>query len=638
MIFGLSVYYGINLAVDRAVRVDAEAKGRQWAEYFIETMPRLGEIMSTGRLDEEQHAVLTSAERVGDVFRFKLFDQHGGVVLASDEFDYNADPVVDREHSATAAAVIATGVSNVSVNDGTGVQNRPPLYAEAYVPIEGAGGRVEGVVEVYLDQTQTAALFRTTFAVLAAGLAVAAGLAFGLPMLAYVLRSKQANDARSRVEFLASHDAMTGLLNRTSANKRLEWMLRERTHDLAVVLIDVDDIKAINDTKGHGAGDALIEHVARALAAACGPHDLAGRPGGDEFILVLADRTRDQVNNVVKGLLAAVREPISVAGHTVLGRVSAGIYLVGVQRDGLADVMRYADAALVEAKIDGGNCYRYFSPELEERLRNRREIEQRIRDGLENKLFDLHYQPLFSAKDHRCAGFEALLRLPDGAGGFIPPSDFIPIAERVGLINEIGRRVIHEAARTAAGWSDNLFVSINLSARQFADGLLVGHVRSALAESGLRPGRLEVEITESMLIENTEEVAAQLNALHELGISIAMDDFGTGYSSLGYLWQFGFDKLKIDRTFVAALEHNDQQARAILDTIIVLGHKLNMTVTAEGIETEHQASVLAGLDCDHFQGFLYGRPKPAADLAPLLLGHVVAETDQHEPSPVALRA
>ncbi len=621
VLFGSAIYFGVNYAVDRAVAVDAERKAAQWAAYFIDTMPRIAALTETGALAADQLEVVATAEKLGDVFRFKLFDSNGGLVLVSDEAMFNLEAPDEREHSDKAATVVATGESSISVNDGTGKANRPPLYVEAYVPMLGTDGQLAGIVEVYIDQTGTAEIFRTAFAALTIGLAVVAALAFGLPTLAFLFRSRQVNEARQRVEFLAHHDPMTGLLNRGTFTDRLESALKLAEtvqRPITVAFFDVDDFKAINDNYGHEAGDEFLKHVARCLEGLARPDDLISRPGGDEFIVALVGRTPDETVQYVEAAMQAVRQPITIRGKVVVGRLSAGFYRVELGAT-LADAMHKADVALYQAKVDGRNTYRLFTDEMEANMTARRALEQLVRESTAAKSFELHFQPLLRADTKRCVGFEALLRMPDGKGGLVPPAAFIPVAEAMGVINEIGAWVLHEATRVAASWPDDLFVAVNLSVKQFADGRLIDHVREALEVSGLKPRQLELEVTESMLIENAEGVGAQLKALRELGVSIAMDDFGTGYSSLGYLWQFGFDKLKIDRSFVAALDAQDERAREIVDTIIVLGHKLEMTVTAEGIETDYHASVLSELACDHFQGYLYGRPAPATDLAAFLM-------------------
>jgi diguanylate cyclase (GGDEF)-like protein len=616
-----TIFFGIDMTVKHAVAVDAERKARSWSSYFIDTMPALDDLISSGSPDESQIRVISAAEKIGDVFRFKLFDKNGDMTLVSDELAYSAEGASNREHSAKAAEVLRSGVSNISLNDGTGKPNRPPLYVEAYVPVLDQTGSARGVVEVYVDQTSTAALFKNIFAILAVAISAIAALTFGLPMLAYLMRSRQALEARRRVEYLAHYEPMTGLLNRASFTERLEGILQHRRSEeaLSVVFLDIDDFKSINDRYGHEAGDELLKHVARCISAICGEDDITARTGGDEFTLALTGRDTAESVDLVEQLMHAVGEPILVRGQAITGRLSCGIYVVETHVRSMSEVMLHADVALYQAKLDGKNNYRLFSPELERSMRERKALEHLVVETAAAGGFELHYQPLLHAQSGQCAGFEALLRLPDGRGGFVPPGTFIPILESTGLIGAVGKWVIEEATRSAATWPEHLFIAVNLSVKQFHHGELVDQIKHALAASGLRPERLELEVTESMLMENSSSIEQQFRDLRALGVSIAMDDFGTGYSSLGYLWKFGFDKLKIDRSFISALSHDDARAREILDTIIMLGHKLDMSVTAEGIETKHQAEVLTSLSCDQFQGYLYGKPGPLSQIAPFLL-------------------
>jgi diguanylate cyclase (GGDEF)-like protein len=617
IVLGCAVFFGIDAAVNRAVSADGEHKAREWASYFIEQMPNLNRLITTGSPDASQRERIATAEKIGDVFRFKLFDRQGDLTLVSDE---SASAVSD-DGNAKALEVMRTGTSKVSLNDGTGKKNRPPLYAEAYVPIVDGHGGLRGVVEVYIDQTATASLFKTSFAALSLTLALVAALTFGLPTMAYLLRSRQASEARQRGDYLAHFEPMTGLLNRASFTAKLDQLLLGKDHgqNLALVLFDIDDFKAINDTHGHEAGDSFLKHVASCITGVCREADLAARPGGDEFILALTDRSEADVIELVDQLRRALGQPIHFQGKNLAATLSAGIYMVDRDADGMADALHKADVAHYQAKLDGGNTCRLFSEEVESGMRARRELEQLIRRTVEQEGFELYYQPLLHTQSGACAGFEALLRLPNGQGGYISPLTCIPVIEAMGLINVVGKWVIEEATRTAATWPSHLFIAVNLSVKQFADGALVGHVKNALASSGLRPKQLELEVTETLLMQNTESTARQLTELRKLGVALSMDDFGTGYSSLGYLWQYRFDKLKIDQSFISALSHDEDKAREILDTIIMLGHKLEMTVTAEGIETAHQAEVLAALACDHVQGFLYGRPAPASEIALFLL-------------------
>ena len=616
-----AVIVGINYAVNHSVSANAEQKAQQWAKFFIEEMPNLNQLIATGRPDPIQLERVTSAAKIGDVFRFKLFDRQGHLTLVSDEVAYASEGATAREQSDKAAQVLKTGNSNVSLKDGTGKKNRPPLYVEAFVPIVDGHGGVRGVVEIYIDQTQMASLLKSSFAKLSMGLAFFAALTFGFPMMAYLLRSKQASEARQQVDYLARYEPLTGLLNRASFTEELDAILREgeRGKSLALVLLDVDDFKAINDSHGHEAGDEFLKHVAACITGLCRETDVASRPGGDEFILALTSRSESDIVALVEQLMRDTAEPIVRENKSISGKLSIGIYLVDRQTDTMADALHKADVALYQAKADGRNTYRLFTEDMETGMRARRALEQLIGRATAQNGFELHYQPLLHAESGACAGFEALLRLPDGKGGYVSPLTCIPVIEAMGLINAVGKWVIEEATRTAATWPSHLFVSVNLSVKQFEDGTLAGHVKRALDSSGLRPKQLELEVTETLLMQNTESTARQLAELRELGVALSMDDFGTGYSSLGYLWQFRFDKLKIDRSFISALCHNEKKAVEILDTIIMLGHKLDMTVTAEGIETAHQAEILVSLSCDHVQGYLYGPPAQASEIALFLL-------------------
>ena len=333
-----------------------------------------------------------------------------------------------------------------------------------------------GVVEVYIDQTKTASLFKTSFAALSLTLALVAALTFGLPMMAYLLRSRQASEARQRGDYLAHYEPMTGLLNRASFTAKLDQLLRRRGHgqSLALVLLDIDDFKAINDTHGHEAGDEFLKHVASCITGVCRETDLAARPGGDEFILALTGRSEADVIELVDQLRRAVGQPIHIQGKSLAAKLSAGIYMVDRDVDGMADAMHKADVALYQAKLDGRDTCRLFSEDLENGMRARRELEQLIRTTAEQEGFELHYQPLLHTQSGACAGFEALLRLPNGQGGYISPLTCIPVIEAMGLINVVGKWVIEEATRTAATWPSHLFVSVNLSVKQFEDGALVG--------------------------------------------------------------------------------------------------------------------------------------------------------------------
>jgi EAL domain-containing protein (putative c-di-GMP-specific phosphodiesterase class I) len=289
-------------------------------------------------------------------------------------------------------------------------------------------------------------------------------------------------------------------------------------------------------------------------------------------------------------------------------------------------LLKCSDLALYKAKDDGRNCARFFEPEMDAEMQARIELERTIRDAVLHDRFELHYQPLFQMSDRRLIGFEALIRLRTEDGKLIPPLVFIPVAEDMRLIDKIGAWVLREACHTAATWPEELTVAVNLSPAQFLAGSISTVVAAALVEAGLAANRLELEITESLILANTEANMAELRTLKAMGVAIVMDDFGTGYSSLSYLWRFPFDKIKIDRSFMQGFEGSDRHAETVVKTIIALGRELHMRVTIEGIETAEQVTFLEGADGDQAQGFYFGRPLPAAEIA----AKILANFQQHQ--------
>jgi diguanylate cyclase (GGDEF)-like protein len=399
---------------------------------------------------------------------------------------------------------------------------------------------------------------------------------------------------------------------------------------LAIHYVDVDRFKDVNDTLGHDTGDDLVREIGRRLQAAAGEADVVARIGGDEFALVQRRATRhEEVIAFAERLIARVAEPCVARGHEIAATASIGTLWMpppdehrhDPQRDGGVDAvlaLKRADIAMYKAKSLGRNRFCVFDPSMDSELQERRRIEQRIRHAVLHDGFDLHFQPLFDASDRSLTGFEALLRLPVGDGTTISPAAFIPVAEDMGLISTIGAGVLLRACEAARHWPEPLRVAVNLSPAQFADGSIVAAVRDALQRSGLAPHRLELEITEGLLLTSTESVMRDLAELKAMGTAIVMDDFGTGYSSLSYLWRFPFDKIKIDRSFIGALNAGDETVRNIVRTIVSLGRSLRMRVTAEGVETDGQANYLSALACDQLQGFLLGRPVPQAEVAALI--------------------
>jgi diguanylate cyclase (GGDEF)-like protein/PAS domain S-box-containing protein len=429
-------------------------------------------------------------------------------------------------------------------------------------------------------------------------------------------------EAQDQIAYMAHHDALTGLANRTLLTEKLNAALASAgsQHDgVAVHFIDLDRFKSVNDTLGHDGGDFLLKTVAERLREVIRADDVVARLGGDEFVIAQAGvKNKDQARGLAQRLIDTVTAPIELKEHTIIATVSVGIALAPEDGNNPERLLKSADLALYRAKAEGRNCIRFFQPEMDAQMQARCKLERIIRDAVMLDRFELHYQPLFEMSDRRLIGFEALIRLPAEDGTLIPPLEFIPVAEELRLIGKIGAWVLREACRTAATWPEDLTVAVNLSPAQFSAGFS-DVVAAALKESGLAGRRLELEITETLLLRNSQVIMAELHALKAMGVAIVMDDFGTGHSSLSYLWRFPFDKIKIDRSFMQGLEGSDCDASTVVKTIIALGRELNVRVTVEGVETAAQAAFLDKIDGDQAQGYFFGRPVPGSEVSAHIL-------------------
>ncbi len=428
---------------------------------------------------------------------------------------------------------------------------------------------------------------------------------------------RRQNRAISR---MAHFDALTGLPNRLMLGKMLRdgLSMQPPGRTIAVLLVNLDRFKEVNDTLGHLIGDALLQQVASRLLHCVDDRDLLGRFGGDEFLVIREieepDDAAAHAAALAQRIIEAMAAPFTLDAHRLTIGASVGIALATEGRIEADVFLGNADLALFAAKNEGRGTYRFFVPEMEERMRARRQLEHDLREALGSGQLGLEFQPLVDLQSQRVAGFEALLRWSHPTRGRISAAEIIPIAEETGLILPIGAWVLHQACSEAMRWPEPIKVAVNLSPAQFRDNTIPQTVASALRTSGLPASRLELEITESFFMSNSDATLAILAELRALGVRIAMDDFGTGYSSLSYLQQFPFDKIKIDRSFVANIS-TCTVAVSILEAIVALAGKLNMITTVEGIETEEQAKIAFDLGCTEMQGFLFGPPQPAADLA-----------------------
>lgn len=421
---------------------------------------------------------------------------------------------------------------------------------------------------------------------------------------------------------LGSKDALTGLFNRSAFSARLQEALSESERSkkpVAVLCIDLDRFKNVNDTLGHPIGDALLAKVADRLRSAVRKGDIIGRLGGDEFAII--QRGADQpiaAESLAARLVDLVSRTYVISCHSITIGASVGI-AVSSTDEGDTDtdtLMKRADLALYRAKSAGRGRFSFFEPEMDAQMQRRRALEIDLRRALALREFQLAFQPQFHVDGETLVGFEALLRWDSAARGPVSPADFIPLAEEIGLMIPIGEWVLREACKQAASWEQPLTVAVNLSALQFQSPKLVETVASALVHAQLSATRLELEITESALLDETEMVLDALNAIKALGVRISMDDFGTGYSSLSYLQKFPFHKIKIDQSFVRRMEQ-DSGSKAIVRAVAALGASLGMTTTAEGVETLEQLDLVRTEGCTHVQGYFTGRPMTAQDAAKL---------------------
>ena len=425
-----------------------------------------------------------------------------------------------------------------------------------------------------------------------------------------------------KIEYMAHHDALTDLANRVLLNERLEHALGSRIHReqmVAVHHLDLDQFKAVNDTFGHPAGDKLLKMVADRLRGLVRATDTIARMGGDEFAIVQAPiRDPAEATSLAQHIIRLLSEPFEIDGHQAVIGVSIGI-AVG-PGDGLRPdrLLRNADLALYRAKGDGRGTFCFFQPAMDLQMQTRRLMEQDLRKALPAGEFELYYQPVVNLASNEISGFEALIRWNHPQRGLVSPGTFIPLAEEIGFIVPMGEWVIREACATAARWPGDASVAINISAVQFRNPGLMQIIVGALATSGLNPTRLEIEITETVLLQNKETTLAVLHQLRALGVRIALDDFGTGYSSLTYLQCFPFDKIKIDRSFVKDITENTGSLN-IVRAVAALATGMGMTATAEGVETREQLDSITSEGCTEMQGFLFSRPLPAREIERLFL-------------------
>ena len=426
--------------------------------------------------------------------------------------------------------------------------------------------------------------------------------------------------AQARIVHMARHDALTDLPNRVLLRERLDHELKrvKRGECLAMLCLDLDHFKSVNDTLGHPIGDELLKRVADRLRGCTREPDTVARLGGDEFAIIMTQlQDPADVSVLAQRVRDSISKPYQIDGHQIVTDISIGISMAPHDGTDPDILIKNADLALYGAKADGRGTYRYFESEMDARMKARRDLEMDLRQALANKEFELYYQPLVNLKSNEISTLEALLRWNHPTQGMISPADFIPIAEETGLIIAIGEWVLNTACKETANWPEHIKVAVNVSPAQLKSRSVLKMVTTALADSGMPASKLQLEITETVLLQNTFATLETLHKLRKLGVQIALDDFGTGYSSLSYLRSFPFDKIKIDRSFIKDLS-NGAEPLAIVHAVAGLAKCLNMISTAEGVETQQQLDTLQSVGCTEMQGYLFSRAIPAKDMEKFL--------------------
>jgi len=667
-------YLASNL-FNRSLKAASELTALQWASYLTSSTPELDVILRGGEASAHSYHMLDVRKSGGNgVFRTKLFGRklellydsaegaaHSGAVdkSGSDHAHAHHDhPHRDREdepvaeigtphHAHAMGGGDSSGQKSLASGPLTQAQVAPIVngetdivlmleagdtpeatrhHSKAIVPIE-LDGDLQGYLYLEIDHTAQfqqleKSLDRMMYVLLTFALAA---LVLPSAVIIHTLQKEKEN-VSTTLGHVRTHDALTGLLNRESFANEVTSLIRSGA-TVSVLFVDLDKFKNINDLLGHEVGDDLLIAVSERLSEVVGQGGLVCRYGGDEFLVSIRNFSEKRVQRLGDRIVESLSQPFQVSGHDLNIGACVGYAISGRDGDRLEELVRSADMAMYVAKSRGRRLAVGFCPSMKETRRERLKLEEELRDALARKdRFELYYQPIFQTSGRSLIGFEALLRLRSRNGRFLAPDIFIPIAEEMGMMEEIGEWILKEACSEAANWPPDLIVSVNLSTVQFASGRLQAIVADALERASLSTKALQLEVTESVLIDIPESVLAQLSDLHHAGVRLSLDDFGTGFSSLNYLWRFPFDNLKIDRSFVSETGQKTRKSQAILNSIVSLSTTLGITTTAEGVETDEQMAVVEALNCNFVQGFLLSHPLPRDDVQALIAEHAEAST------------
>lgn len=607
------------LAFEKVLRLDAEGTAIAWWDNLRNSVPEFTGLAAGQIPGEDAQKLLEQSVYARDIYRFRIWDLEQKQIYVFSRFPESAHirNIADLCGESGARQILSGKPCTILLR--TRTASNPQFYAAVFLPLW-RNGKAAGIVEIYIDQVKHRRSFGQAFLACEVLAGITVLLAGSIPVFLVIRKMRAHREAQRQAEYLACHDALTGVVNRASIRDLASGALalsRRNQSQVALLMLDLDHFKNINDDYGHAAGDELLKQFSMRIRSTIREEDTLARLGGDEFLILQVGAEQPAgAQALAERLLEAFAQPYSIKGIQVSCASSIGVALAPDDAQEWERLLSCSDAALYRAKDAGRAKVCYFQKGMEESLRERRHIELDMKKAIAQNLFRLVYQPIVRTKNGTISGFEALLRWPEDWPER-KPSEFISVAEECGLMPELGAWVLRTACAAAASWKTPARIAVNLSPVQFRQGDIARVVSDVLKLSGLDPRRLELEITESLWIENTDAVLVQLAELKALGVSISLDDFGTGYSSLKYLWKFPFDQVKIDRSFVEE-SGRDPKAAAIVETIAALGRTLRLSISAEGVETQEQAQRISDLGCDAAQGYLYSAPVTAEEAARLV--------------------
>lgn len=616
----------------------------KWYMFAVDILRQMGDIHGDASKLRTSDSILHTAKHY--INMFFGFERMAFYLINEDDADFyciHADPkALSKEIDLDVEELIASGKFSWALN-----QNKAVIYDvsskhHVLLHVIASKTRIRGMFVGYFKASEAQRLTDGPLSLLSVVLHNT-GYALESSALYDIVHRKNDElerkvEARTReLEYQYRHDVLTGLPNRSLFFERIQQGIERAVSnksdgELVVLLIDLDMFKVVNDTLGHDVGDELLIKVSKRLESVLRRYDVSlhhqnmlpstlARIGGDEFGILVPDITdSNEISTLIQQLLSSNTEPLEINKEKIIVTSSIGVSFYPADGDDPQTLLKRADAAMYHAKDEGRSNFQYYTDKISYISTKYLQITAKLHQAVKTKDFELFYQPQVDLKSQKIVGFEALIRWPDGEGGYIPPDDFIPIAEDTGMIVEIGNWVVHEACQLASQIKqagEDIRVAVNLSAKQFRDDKLVENIMSEIMHAGIMAKDLEIEITEGIIIQDVEKTIKILNTVHDAGLSVAVDDFGTGYSSLSYLKQFNIDCLKVDRSFVKDVV-TDADDEAIVRAVVALAHNMNLFVVAEGVETIDQLNFLKDIDCEVVQGYYYSKPIPSNNVLPYI--------------------